>query len=153
MFRITKRRFQVMMEDIQGHQIKLNATNPSANGIPGASFEAKLLLPLKCLAYGVPSHTFCDFFQMSKQLARDCCQQFDLAIKRCYQKEYLRLPSAEDLKNIVALHKEIHQVDGMVGSLDCPPSLPSPPPRPCAARSRAPCRALAIAPPRPRCAA
>jgi SpoVK/Ycf46/Vps4 family AAA+-type ATPase len=34
-----------------------------------------------------------------------------------------------------------------------PPSLPSPPPRPCAARSRAPCRALAIAPPRPRCAA
>ncbi len=34
--------------------------------------------------------------------------------------EYLLgLPSAADLRNIVALHKRVHGVDGMIGSLDC----------------------------------
>jgi hypothetical protein len=34
-------------------------------------------------------------------------------------KEFLRLPTATDLKNIVKLHKAVHSVDGIIGSLDC----------------------------------
>jgi Plant transposon protein len=33
--------------------------------------------------------------------------------------EYLRVPDGNDLKNICALHKEVHGVNGMIGSLDC----------------------------------
>jgi hypothetical protein len=60
-----------------------------------------------------------DYFQMSPTLAKTCCFEFDKAIKKCYKKEYLRLPTAEDLKAICKLHKAIHKVDGLFGSLDC----------------------------------
>jgi hypothetical protein len=34
-------------------------------------------------------------------------------------KEYLRTPTKEDIKSIVALHKAKHKVDNHIGSLDC----------------------------------
>jgi hypothetical protein len=52
-------------------------------------------------------------------LCRECCFEFDKAIEQIYSKEFLRLPTAADLRNIVALHKAVHHVDGMLGSLDC----------------------------------
>ena len=84
-----------------------------------ASLEAKVVLPLKSLAYGVPPHCFIDYFQMSPQMARECMIQFDKVILQLYKGEYLRLPTAEDLKAIVNLHKSCQGVDGMLGSLDC----------------------------------
>jgi hypothetical protein len=66
-----------------------------------ASFEARLLLPLKSMAsYGVPPHCFRDYFEMSKSLARICCIKFDQVIKAIYQEEYLRCPDSQDLKRI-----------------------------------------------------
>jgi hypothetical protein len=56
---------------------------------------------------------------MSPQYARECCKEFDMAMRSLYMKEFLRLPTATDLKNIVKLHKSVHSVDGMIGSLDC----------------------------------
>ncbi|KAG7367865.1 plant transposon protein [Nitzschia inconspicua] len=84
-----------------------------------ASLEAKLLLPIKTLAYGVPPHTFIDYFQMSPEYARECCRQFDIAVKIIYAQEYLRLPTSDDLRSILQLHRHVHQVDGLFGSLDC----------------------------------
>ena len=84
-----------------------------------SSLEAKLLLPLKTLAYGVPPHTFMDYFHMSPTHCNDCCKQFDLAIQLVYTKEFLRVPTAADLKAITRLHSSIHGVDGLLGSLDC----------------------------------
>jgi hypothetical protein len=110
------------MEDIGNsdfEETKFFMNNKSANGISGASLEAKLLLPLKCLAYGVPAHAFRDYFQMSQTLARECCLKFDQTIHKIYQQEYLRLPTPSDLKAITKLHKYAHEVDGMFGSLDC----------------------------------
>ena len=40
-------------------------------------------------------------------------------MKEVYADEYLRTPTPEDLKAIMELHKKIHGVDGMFGSLDC----------------------------------
>ena len=119
MFRISKSRFQRFMEDIGASEnpFYLNRMNP--NGTEGASFEARLLLPLKSLAYGVPPHTFRDYFSMSEQMARDCCHQFDLVVKKLYTEEYLRLPTRTDLKAISTLHAAAHGVEGMLGSLDC----------------------------------
>ena len=92
---------------------------PAADGALGSSTEAKLLLPLKCLAFGVPPHTFQDYFQMSRILARECCIQYDVAIDLLYKEEYLRVPTKEDLIGIVKLHRAKHGVNGMFGSLDC----------------------------------
>ena len=58
MFRVSRGRFQCMMEDIAASTAApfyLNRVNASKE--EGPSFEARLLLPLKCLAYGVPPPT------------------------------------------------------------------------------------------------
>jgi len=52
-------------------------------------------------------------------MARTCCREFDNAIKVSYLEEYLRVPTAGDLQSILKLHKSVHKVDGMFGSLDC----------------------------------
>ncbi len=82
------------------------------------SFEARLLLPLKCLAYEVPPHTCADYFQMPKSTAKECIKNFNLVMKQVYTIEYLRLPIPADLKAITKLHKTIYGVDGMSASLD-----------------------------------
>ena len=81
MFRVSRTRFQVMMEDVQasGYQFYQRKRNLAPED--QASFEAQLLLPIKTLAYGVPCHTFKDYFQMSDTYARDACLHFDRVIK------------------------------------------------------------------------
>ncbi len=89
-------------------------------GRVGASVEeAKVLLPLKSLAYGVAPHCFADYFQVSQPMARECLKQFIKVIPHQYSHKFLRLPTqAADLKSITALHERVHGVPGMVGSLD-----------------------------------
>lgn len=115
MFRVTIRRFQRLMEDFGNSQIKYYQTMPGNH----ASLEAKLLLPLKTIAYGVPPHCFMDYFQMSKQHARDCVMNFCSGMLQLYQQEYLKSPTSEDVKNICKLHEHVHGVPGMLGSIDC----------------------------------
>jgi hypothetical protein len=110
---------QVLMEDFMASNI-IFFKSTVRDGFDRSSLAARLLLPLKTLAYGVPPHTFfIDYFQMSPQYARECCKEFDKAMRTICMKEFLRLPTATDLKNIVKLHKAVHSVDGMIGSLDC----------------------------------
>ncbi len=58
---------------------------------------------------------------MSVPMARECYKQYiDTVCHLYYMAEYLGLPTASDLRNIVALPKqEGHGVEGMIGSLDC----------------------------------
>jgi hypothetical protein len=90
-----------------------------AAGEQGASIEARVLLPLKTYAYGAPPHTCTDYFQMSVDLAKECCRYCDRAMKELYAEEYLRLPISHDMKSITRLHEEKHGLPGMFGSLDC----------------------------------
>ena len=119
MFRLSRSRFQRLMFDVGRKGIKFYTDNVDGTGDTGASFEARLLLPLRCMAYGVPPHCFRDYFQMLETLAKTCCYRFYETIVRIYVGEYLRLPTAEDLKNITTLHKAVHGVNGMFGLLDC----------------------------------
>lgn len=112
-FRISKARFQRMMEDFGSSDIKFY--NPKY----GASLEVRLLVPLKCLAFGEAAHQSSAYFQVSQTFARECCFQFDAAFKTLYFDEYLRIPDARDLKAISAMHEKKHGVPGMFGSLDC----------------------------------
>jgi hypothetical protein len=74
MFRLSKSRFQVLMEDIQASHHRFFQQSQNLHRDDQASFEAQLLLPIKTLAYGVPTRTFIDYFQMSKEYARECCK-------------------------------------------------------------------------------
>ena len=58
-------------------------------------------------------------FWMSSSLADKYCEHFDLIIAKLDTKEYLRQPTVSDLKSINELHKAVHGVEGMLGSLDC----------------------------------
>ena len=118
-FAISRPRFQKLMEDIAATGNPFYLSTTSASGKVGASFEARLLLPLKTLSYGVATHCFIDYFQFSKQFALDACRQFDRAVASVYTKDFLRVPTVQDLKDLYTLHKHVHQVDGMIGSLDC----------------------------------
>jgi hypothetical protein len=104
MFRLSRGRFQVLMEDAMASDIKFFKLT-GRDGRHKSSLAARLLLPLKTLAYGVPPHTFIDYFQMSPHYARECCKEIDNAMRTIYMNEFLRLPTATDLKNIVKLHK------------------------------------------------
>ena len=119
MFRLSRSRFQRLMFDVGNEDIKFYTDNMDGTGVIGSSFEARLLLPLKCMAYGVPPHTFRDYFQMSETLAKTCCYRFYETIVDIYLGEYLRMPTAEDLRNVTHLHETVHGVPGMFGSLDC----------------------------------
>jgi len=118
-FRISPARFQRLMEDVFGKGDPFYTTTTTIVGEPTSSLEARLLLPLKTLAYGVAPHCFTDYFQMSETFARQCCKKFEEVILEIYQEEYLRVPTQEDLQSISKLHKEVHGIEGMFGSLDC----------------------------------
>ena len=119
MFRISKYRFERLMQDIGNSQNPFFLEFPDCVGNIPVSMQAKLLLPLKTMAYGVPPHCFCDYFRMSRTMARECCIMFDKVVKNLYEQEYLRYPTAEDLLGVCGLHKSVHGMDGMLGSLDC----------------------------------
>jgi hypothetical protein len=120
MFHLSRSRFQKLMEDIgrtrDPFYVNQGVDNRSKKG---ACLEARLLLPIKSMAYGVPPHVFRDYFQMSTTLAKECCYNFWRIIPQLYQFEFLRMPTAEDLANITKLHQAVHGVPGMFGSLDC----------------------------------
>ena len=120
MFRVSRTRFQCLLEDFGGSGNPFYQQTTDCFNRESASIEAKLLLPLKCLAYGVPPHCFMDYFSMSKTLARECFTNFNaMAVELCLQ-ECLRAPSSKDLESILKLHKKKHRnIDGIIGSLDC----------------------------------
>lgn len=116
MFRISRPRFQKLMQDVMKIPDNKYYSN---NSWKRASLEAKLLLPIKVLAFGVANHCFNDYLQMSVTASRICIKQFHIMLKKLYEHEFLRLPTKNDIKSIVALHQDVHKISGMFGSLDC----------------------------------
>ena len=119
-FRISRPMFELLRTDIGGlglpfYSAKVNPIHKN----PPPSLEAKLLIALKCLAYGVPATAFADYFQMSAQLGTECRLQFDYVIALLYAGVYLDYKLPVELKSIVNLHRHKHKVPGMYGSLDC----------------------------------
>ena len=119
-FRISKARFQRLRMNIGALGDPFYVHQPQdANGRIGASLDARLLLPIHNLAFGVPSHAFRNYFQMLKIFAEDCCQNFNKVIIKIYKEEYMRLPTPANVKAIFDLHKHQHKINKMGGSLNC----------------------------------
>ena len=90
-------------------------------GTVSHSVDAKLLIALKYLAYGVSVNCFRDYFQMGETTALLCCEKFVRCLIRINElrDKYLRTMTPADAKRVEKLHKKQHGVSGMVGSLDC----------------------------------
>ena len=80
MFRVSRTRFQCLLEDFGSSGNPFCHERTDCFKRESASIEAKLPLPLKCLAHGVPPHCFIDCFSMSKTLARDCFTNFNAMV-------------------------------------------------------------------------
>jgi hypothetical protein len=120
LFRLSRPRVQVLLEAFGNCDDPFyQSFRTNLFGLQGASLEAKVLLPLKVLAYGVAPHTFMDYFQMSISQAGRCCRKFTQTLPQLFGEEYSRAPSARDIAAITNLHQRVHGVEGMLGSLDC----------------------------------
>ena len=117
-FRVSRSRFEQIMQHVGNAGFAFYKPE-CATGRPLSTMQARLMLPLKTLSYGVAMHTFCDYFQMSRNLAIECCRNFDLSITSLFQEEWMRCPTKDDMTALVNLHQHVHGVPGMLGSLDC----------------------------------
>jgi Plant transposon protein len=119
-FRLERSRVELIIQALGNSEVPFYGTFRSNRyGLTGASLEAKVLLPLKVLAYGVAPHAFADYFQMSVSQCGRCCRNFCRIIPQLFKEEYIRSPSKNDLISINKLHHEVHGINGMLGSLDC----------------------------------
>jgi hypothetical protein len=103
-FRVSRSRFQNLLEAFGNSGRPFYSGKADCCHSPTASLEARLLLPLQSLAFGVPSHTFCMYYQMSKSLAAQACKEFNKTYLSLYRKKYLRRPNKIDMLNIARLH-------------------------------------------------
>ena len=92
-----------------------------ACGVLGICPKVKLLMGLKCIAYGVSPAAFQDYFQMGETTARSCvkylCSILSQSPELC--DVYLRKMTRSDARRISALHQCRHGVPGHIGSIDC----------------------------------
>ena len=91
------------------------------NGERGICPDAKVLIGLKQLAYGVSPAAFLDYFQMGETTGRDCLKKLCLAISSSpeLRGKYLRTMTREDAVRICELHLREFGVAGCLGCLDC----------------------------------
>jgi len=118
-FCVSRSRAARIMNDIGNSGNSFFKKLNNAAGCSGTSLQAKVLIAMKTFAFGVPAHAFIDYFQMSKQLAIKCVEEYSNVVSDLYKDEYLRSPTSSDLQKINNLHSKVHGVEGMLGSLDC----------------------------------
>jgi hypothetical protein len=104
-FRLSRTMVQLILEDLgrlseTSHPFFQSFRVDKFGRMGASSVEAKILLPLKSLAYGVArphSCCFADFFQVSQpSMARECVKQFlKVTPPHLYSKDYLQLPTPQ----------------------------------------------------------
>jgi Plant transposon protein len=90
-------------------------------GKEGIRPEAKVLIALKQLAFGVSGIAFADYFQMSDTTARKCMKDLCriIATSTELRDKYLRSPMRADARRLSAMHEAEFGVAGCIGCLDC----------------------------------
>jgi hypothetical protein len=83
--------------------------------------RVKILLVLKCLAFGVSPVAFLDYFQMGYTTGRECIKHFCKVVSKDdnLRSMYFRQMTRSDAMNVSEMHWQQHGVRGMIGCLDC----------------------------------
>jgi Plant transposon protein len=102
------------------HSFFRQAVN-KVTGEKGIYPEAKILMALKQLAFGVSPRAFMDYFQMSDQSGRKCLELFCYVIANHpdLKAKYLRRMSKSDAMRVSAMHYQEFGVRGCLGAIDC----------------------------------
>ena len=97
------------------------ASTNKVTGDPCIYPEAKILMALKVLAYGVSPSAFMDYFQMSDQTGRKCLKLFCQIVANNPQlrQNYLRLMTKSDAMRVSHMHFVEFGVRGCIGAIDC----------------------------------
>lgn len=118
-FPLSKDRVMSIMETLQNSGDPFYHPTPVRKQLIGPSLEARVLLPLKHLAFAAAPHLFGPYFQMSNTMAKTCCKKFNQAMILHYRPKFLHLPTPVDVASITKLHEDMHGVKGMLGSINC----------------------------------
>ncbi|XP_019182762.1 PREDICTED: uncharacterized protein LOC109177765 isoform X1 [Ipomoea nil] len=95
-------------------QQKANASNKK-----GLSPLQKCTSAIYQLAYGSPADPMDEYLCMGESTAIECVINFCRCVIEVFGGEYLRRPSATDIKRLLHMHEQRHGFPGMLGSLDC----------------------------------
>jgi Plant transposon protein len=92
--------------------------NPNAVGQTGISPLLKVIVAIRTLAYALPSDIADDMFEVSETTASMCLHEFARAVVECFEAEYLREPTEEDL---IQIEKQFREAGwpGCIGVVDC----------------------------------
>nr|XP_043620171.1 protein ALP1-like [Erigeron canadensis] len=117
-YRMSKRLFLKIVEDIIG-AFPWFQSSSNAAGIRGLSAIQKCTCALRQLAYGNLADNYDEWLAFSTRTARECLDNFCIAIKYLYGEEYLRSPTSHDVACLYEVHEARHHLPGMIGSIDC----------------------------------
>jgi hypothetical protein len=75
---------------------------------------------MKIICYGVSGNAFINYFQMAETATRRCASLLSKGLVQCCTRAdiYLRRPSKANVRNIVALHQQVHKIPRMLYLLD-----------------------------------
>lgn len=118
-FRITREHAEFLLTNLANHD-DFWTTTFDRKRQPSICPKVKFLAAQKRLCYGISFSGFQDYFQMGESTARLCVSHLARGIVECPEISdvYLHSLTKQDARNVVAMHKEQHGIDGMLGSLD-----------------------------------
>jgi Plant transposon protein len=120
-FRVSRRITDQLIQICGTSHAFFTQTTNKITGEKGIYPEAKVLLALKVLAFGVSPVALMDYFQMSDETGRKSVKLFCRIISQHPQlrQKYLRDMSKADAMRVSSLHQHEFGVRGCIGCLDC----------------------------------
>ncbi|XP_047321228.1 uncharacterized protein LOC124925304 [Impatiens glandulifera] len=108
--------FRIQMEVEKNESYFVRKRN--AAGTQGLSSLQKITVVLRILAYGFSSYSIDEYVRIEASTALKSLKLFTKTIVEVFGKEYLRSPTPDDLRRLLA-QGENRGFPGMLGSIDC----------------------------------
>lgn len=116
-FRLSKQLFHRVSDGVQAVDTYF-VQRPDATGRMGAAMIQKVTAALRMLAYGSSADQLDEWIRLGESTILKCLRQFVRAVNNAFGPEYLRAPTAEDTKRILA-ENAARGWPGCMGSIDC----------------------------------
>jgi hypothetical protein len=119
MFRISRNIYDRLHSYLAGN-VTFFRDGFDATGKAKISSHAKILIALKYLCYGCSVNAFRDYFQLGESTAMKSVKLLTKELVQSpFRNEFFGAMTPSDAKQVEALHRSVHGVPGMIGSLDC----------------------------------